>query len=367
MFVPGCNPQVLSCGNDNMVKLWDLTDSNPISAFSGHSSYVRSIDCSSVSSTVVSGSVDNTVCLWDPRESSAHPVKTFSFNDPVERVLFFSRGSSVAVAHGNSISLIDLVAGKVSLSSISHTHAISCLSWIDQDKRLLSGSLDGSLSIHLPSSLEITHRFSIPGPVTDARVNSDVSRLCIASRDGLLNLRQRKQPQAATEKANDVGSVFNLFEKNSHVIEVNDSTTQMAKFKPQSKSLQPYERALKGFNYSEALDSAFATNNPNVIYSLVSELRRRGALVQSIGGRSVDDIVLVVKGLTKLLTKQSYSDMAVEMLGIVVELYGPLFNANSELSNEVQKSKMIVEQLIGVSRRMVSVEAVIDTLLTNLS
>ena len=55
--------RILSCSNDNKIKLWDKTSGNLIRIFVGHQNWVKSIAFSPNGQLIISGSLDKTMKL----------------------------------------------------------------------------------------------------------------------------------------------------------------------------------------------------------------------------------------------------------------------------------------------------------------
>lgn len=71
----GCASQILSCGADKTVILWDVCTGSAVRRFRGHASHVLCVRYNEESSFALSGSRDNTVMGWDVRSRSIDPVQ----------------------------------------------------------------------------------------------------------------------------------------------------------------------------------------------------------------------------------------------------------------------------------------------------
>ena len=62
--------------NDNRVLIWDMETGEELAACEGHSNSVTSVAFSPINNTVLSGSRDGTMRLWNWRAGSGHPAGT---------------------------------------------------------------------------------------------------------------------------------------------------------------------------------------------------------------------------------------------------------------------------------------------------
>ena len=65
---------LVSGSGDNTVKLWDLQTGGVVKTFQGHTNMVTSVSISADCTTIASGSIDNTVCLWDTQTGECHCI-----------------------------------------------------------------------------------------------------------------------------------------------------------------------------------------------------------------------------------------------------------------------------------------------------
>jgi len=65
---------LVSGSRDNTVKLWDLQTGGVVKTFQGHTNMVTSVSISADCTTIASGSIDNTVCLWDTQTGECHCI-----------------------------------------------------------------------------------------------------------------------------------------------------------------------------------------------------------------------------------------------------------------------------------------------------
>lgn len=165
--------QVLSCSDDNTVKLWDVPSQTPISTFTSHTDYVRSGQVSTSSPhLILTGSYDGTVRLFDTRSGDSEMVLggadgiSSKSTTPVEQVLMFPSGTVALSAAGPILRVWDLVAGGRCTRALSnHQKTITSLSFDATASRLLTGSLDHMVKVYDVGTYNVVHTMRYPAPV----------------------------------------------------------------------------------------------------------------------------------------------------------------------------------------------------------
>ena len=77
---------LVSGSDDKTIKLWDMQTGGVVKTFHGHADWVRSVSISSDCTTVTSGSDDKTICLWDIQTEECHHV--VEQQDEVYHIMF---------------------------------------------------------------------------------------------------------------------------------------------------------------------------------------------------------------------------------------------------------------------------------------
>ena len=95
---------LVSGSDDKTVKLWDIQTGGVVKTFSGHNSYICDVSISVDCTRIASGSHDNTVHLWDIQTGECHKTikqqdtawyLSFSPTDPQHQYLMFICGGKV--------------------------------------------------------------------------------------------------------------------------------------------------------------------------------------------------------------------------------------------------------------------------------
>lgn len=327
--------QVLSCSDDTSVKLWDIPSQTAISTFTDHTDYVR---CGQVSTSnphiVLTGSYDATVRLFDSRtgqcemtmrepESAGDTVKT-----PVEQVLMFPSGTVAISSAGPILRAWDMVAGGRCVRALSnHQKTITALAFNGSANRLLTGSLDHMVKVYDVSTYQVVHTMRYPAPILCLAISPDETHLAGGMADGTLSIRRRQH------KPEEADVTFNL----TNFIGYETTKTNGIEHKPswdndelriesrRMKRLKEYDKLLKAFKYSAALDSVLRKQVPPTIsFSLIHELIHRDGLKAALAGR--DDVLLepVLRLLLKYATDPRFGDIVCTIASIVIEMYRPV-------------------------------------------
>jgi U3 small nucleolar RNA-associated protein 15 len=107
-------------------------------------------------------------------------------------------------------------------------------------------------------------------------------------------------------------------------------------FKVESKRrrrLKEYDRLLKGFKYSAALDSALRKVPPATTFALIQELVYRDGLQSALAGR--DDVLLepILRLLLKYVTDPRFGDIACDVAGLIIEMYAPVLGQSPTIDS----------------------------------
>src|SRR5882724_1707515 len=126
------------------------TDWAPICCvMGGHTSFITSIAFSHDGKRVVSGSDDNTVCIWDAETGQTVSGPFEGHTDRVPSVAFSHDGKRVVSgSYDNTVRIWDAETGQtVSGPFEGHTNAVTSVAFSHDGKRVVSGSDDHAVRI----------------------------------------------------------------------------------------------------------------------------------------------------------------------------------------------------------------------------
>ncbi|EIN10362.1 Trp-Asp repeats-containing protein [Punctularia strigosozonata HHB-11173 SS5] len=346
------NPtQVLSCSDDTTVKLWDVPSQAAVNTFISHTDYVRSGQVApSNPHLILTGSYDATVRLYDARTNECEMVlggsssSSGSAKVPVEQVLMFPSGTVALASAGPILRVYDLVAGGRCTRALSnHQKTVTSLAFDSSASRLLTAGLDQMVKVYDVSTYKVVHTMRYPAPVLCLAISPDETHIAAGMSDGTLSIRRRRPK--ASDSMDDTPFSADALRAGTYESFLGGALSFIGQGKVKSKvksrpigdvdelrveskrkkRLRDYDRLLKGFKYSAALDSVLRKQvPPTTTFSLIQELIHRDGLRSALSGR--DDVLLepILRLLVKHATDPRFGEMVCDVAKVVIEMYTPV-------------------------------------------
>ena len=277
--------RVVGGGDDGIVRIWDFgNDSNkPVHKLVGHGDAVRSILIGK-NNMLVTGSYDHSIRIWDLSEGTEDDDRCLAVLDhgaPVE-VLVTLPGPAgfVASGGGTMVKVWDISSGRLVHEVSEHSKTITSLCIVGdaginsslfaadevatKQSRLVSGGLDGLLRIYDIKSLKCLHGVHLQSPITSLGASRDGMRLIIGFSSGIFSVRQRKREITRKRSmAPRAGTFSHAFRSsNSMLPSIQDFAVNVTS---KRRKLQEYDKSLRKFRYSDALDQALASKQPEAV------------------------------------------------------------------------------------------------------
>ncbi|TFK55918.1 WD40 repeat-like protein [Heliocybe sulcata] len=381
--------RVLSCSDDATVKLWDVPSQSPVATFHDHTDYVRAGQVSAANPhLVLTGSYDTTVRLWDSRSGACEMVMggpdagAGSRNTaPVEQVLLFPSGTAALSAAGPILRVWDLVAGGRCTRALSnHQKTVTALAFDANAGRLLSGGLDHMVKVYDVGTYKVVHTMRYPAPVLCVAISPDETHIAAGMSDGTLSVR-RRQPKASEASSDALFAAAATFEsflggslpgigegkvkskvKSKPVGDVDEMRVESRR----RKRLREYDRLLKGFKYSAALDSVLRKNvPPTTAFALIQELIHRDGLRTALSGR--DDVLLepVLRLLLKTVNDPRFGQMACDVASLVIEMYGAVLGQSPLIDSLFLRLRKKVAQELLFQKELLKTKGALDMVLAS--
>jgi len=152
--------RLLSGGFDGTVRLWDVEGGNEIRSFAGHTDPVVSVAFSPDGRRVLAGSWRGNIRLWEA--GTGQEVGNLLLHTETECIVFSPEGTRVLVGVDTAISLWDLETGRKVRTLAGHQKWVRSVAFSPDGKRVLSGSVDGTLRLWDLGSGRLIRSFEMP-------------------------------------------------------------------------------------------------------------------------------------------------------------------------------------------------------------
>ncbi len=185
---------IVSCSNDRLVKLWDVSNNKKLATFTGHTKAVKNAFSILAHQKLISGSADQSVRLWDigtQKQEHHYSLRETALQfDTIFRLARHPHEqTAVAGINNGMVALYDLRKNQFAHCLKGHKSVISALICSDDGNYIASGSWDGNIRLW---DLRMMACSAIVAYHEDwvQNVSSlyDFSRIVSGSRDGTVKL-----------------------------------------------------------------------------------------------------------------------------------------------------------------------------------
>ncbi|KAI8792920.1 U3 small nucleolar RNA-associated protein 15 [Biomphalaria glabrata] len=357
--------RIVSGSDDQTVRVWDIPTEKEVHIYREHQDYIRcGLTSRSSQDLFLTGSYDHTVKLWDARADQS--VLSVNHGLPVESVLMFPNGGIFFSAGGNVIKVWDALAGGKLLATLTNHHkTVTSLCFCSNFERFMSASLDKHVKVYDVATYQVVHTMNYPGPILSHAVSPDDQVLVVGMADKMLSIQRRK-----TESVDHAVK----FQKSQRKRKLRGYAHLAKSFTPspadsvvalkKREILAPYDKHLKHFNHTKALDSALEMvvrkNHPEVTVSVMQELIRRQHIKTALAGRDDSFLRTVLQFIHKNLSNPMFMGTLLDIFNLVLDMYGISELMNSgPLESLLVKIKALINNEV---KLMTSVEEILGSL-----
>lgn len=179
---------LVSGSDDNTIKLWDVSNGREIRTLKGHGEVVRSVAFSPDSHSVATGNSDGTLKLWDV--VSGRELRTLSgHSEAVRSVAFSPDGRSlISGSDDKTVKLWDVSNGREIRTLKGHGEAVSAVVFSPDGKIVASGSYDGTLKLWDEANGKVVRTIKVNMDLPQAVVFSPNGRTIVWCGDNYIKL-----------------------------------------------------------------------------------------------------------------------------------------------------------------------------------
>lgn len=359
--------RVVSGSDDLSCRVWDVASGVELSSFTEHTDYIRAAAPSQLNPDLfVTGSYDHSVKLFDVRSGSS--VMTMQHGHPVECVLLYPSEALLVSTGGRYVKIWDLLKGGKQLVSLKNHHkTVTCACLSSTSNKLLTGSLDRHVKVY-NSSYKVVHNFDFTASILSLAIAPYDEVIAVGMTNGVLSVRHRKHKEENETGQRRKGPAYRVFVKRKNFVPKQDDFLVS---KPVKQHLKKYDKQLKSFEVSKALDTALQTwtrcKKPEVTVAVIMELNRRGTLRNALAGRNEESLTNLLHFLLKHITDPRFSRPLLTVGDIVLDLYHQVIPQSFVVERLLQRLLELLGQEAEVQQQLLQVLGIMDTLFASLT
>lgn len=259
-----------------------------------------------------------------------------------------------------------MVANKViKILSGLHSKTITCL--CNYNNNIITGSLDGHLKIFNNLFSLVSTLNYVPSQILSVTINSKAA--VVGSNDGHVIVRRFKSK---------IDSKIDLSIKNQKKpqryfkFDEDKNTLFVPKEKHETNILPVYDKKLKGFCHSKALDITLMRSKnrkfkPEIVVSMMQELNRRNRLKNALAGRSYSNLKFIIQFVLDYIRDPRFNRVLVDVAILLCDIYGPVVKNSEPLQNMFEKLKLKVNREIKLIQEMFSLSGQLNLIINSTS
>lgn len=312
----------------------------------------------------------------------------------VESVLPLPSGTTLLASAENTISVLDLVAGRPLQLLRNHQKTVTSLALANNGERVLSGGLDGHVKVFETTGWNVVAGFKYPSPILSLGVIAsgtarEDKHLAVGMENGLLSLKTRlsgQQKVAARERAKEMkalmeGKIEEYDKKRKRGkgwekrLRGRDFTGEGADIiidgneRGKIKNMSKWETALRKGQYEKALDLVLEAQNPSKqdTLTLLTALRHRSALRTALNGRDEITLQPILKWLNKTIGDPRHVQLATDVAYVLLDLYSEEMGQSAEIDALVDQLHDKVRRNAEISQQAWSTQGMLEMLMAGTS
>ncbi|XP_033828972.1 U3 small nucleolar RNA-associated protein 15 homolog [Periophthalmus magnuspinnatus] len=357
--------QIFTGSDDYTCRLWDIPNSTELLSYQEHTDYIRCGITSKLNSNLfITGSYDHTLKVFDTRTDKS--VLSMDHGQPVESLLLYPSEGLLVSAGGRYVKVWDLLkAGEPLVSLKNHHKTVTCLCLSSNGQRLLSGSLDRHVKVYNTTTYKVVHNFDYAASILSLGLAPNDESIVVGMTNGILSIKHRKGSEDSKE-----GVVqqrrrpsYRVFVKGKNYVPKQDDYLIG---KPVKEHLAKYDRQLKKFNVSKALDTALETytrtRKPEITVAVIKELDRRGKLKNALAGRDEQGLSRLLSFLIGHVVNQRFAPVLITAADMILDIYRSTIGQSPVIDRQLLRLQDLIEREIDYEQDLLEVLGMLDAI-----
>ncbi|XP_068166204.1 U3 small nucleolar RNA-associated protein 15 homolog [Antennarius striatus] len=357
--------QILTGSDDYTCRLWDIPNATELNSYQEHTDYIRCGVASKLNRDLfITGSYDHTVKLFDARVDKS--VMTMNHGHPVESVLLYPSEGLLVSAGGRYVKVWDLLKGGQALVSLKNHHkTVTCLCLSSNGQRLLSASLDRHVKVYSTVNYKVVHNFDYAASILSLALAPDDASIVAGMTNSVLSIKHRKSLEESKEVSGQPRRrpAYRVFVKGKNYVPKQDDYLVS---KPVRQHLAKYDKQLKKFNVSKALDTALETwtrwKKPEITVAVIKELNRRGTLKNALAGRDEQALSRLLNFLIGNLVDARFAPVLITAAEMILDIYQSIIGRSPVIDRQLLRLQELLEREIDYQQDLLEVLGMLDTM-----
>uniref|UniRef100_A0A672GK43 U3 small nucleolar RNA-associated protein 15 homolog n=1 Tax=Salarias fasciatus TaxID=181472 RepID=A0A672GK43_SALFA len=343
--------QILTGSDDYTCRLWDIPNATELNVYQEHTDYIRCGVTSKLNRDLfITGSYDHTVKLFDARADKS--VLTMDHGQPVESLLLYPSEGLLVSAGGRYVKVWDLLKGGQPLVSLRNHHkTVTCVCLSSNGQRLLSASLDRHVKVYNTTNYKVVHSFDYAAAILSLALAPDDESIVVGMTNSILSIKHRK----SSEESKGASGKNYVPKEGDYLVS-----------KPVREHLAKYDKQLKKFNVSKALDTALQTwtrvKKPEVTVAVIKELDRRGTLKNALAGRDEQGLSQLLHFFIGNLVDPRFAPVLVPAAEMILDIYRSVIGQSPLVDRQLVRLQDLLEKEIDYQKDLLEVLGMLDTL-----
>ncbi|KAM9393040.1 U3 small nucleolar RNA-associated protein 15 homolog isoform 1-T2 [Pholidichthys leucotaenia] len=357
--------QILTGADDNTCRLWDIPNAAELNLYQEHKDYIRCGVTSKLNRDLfITGSYDHTVKLFDARMDKS--VMTMDHGQPVESVLLYPSEGLLVSAGGRYVKVWDLLKGGQRLISLKNHHkTVTCLALSSNGQRLLSASLDRHVKVYNTTNYKVVHNFDYAAAILSLALAPDDESIVVGMTNSILSIKHRKSPEESKDLDGQQRRCpsYRAFVKGKNYLPKQDDYLVS---KPVKLHLAKYDKQLKKFNVSKALDTALqkwnTTRKPEITVAVIKELDRRGTLKNALAGRDERWLSHFLNFLIGNVVDVRFAPVLMTVAEMILDIYQTFVGRSAVVDRQLVRLQDLLARELNYQKELLEVLGMLDTL-----
>ncbi|XP_041855543.1 U3 small nucleolar RNA-associated protein 15 homolog [Melanotaenia boesemani] len=357
--------QILTGSDDYTCRLWDIPNAVELTAYQEHADYIRCGVTSKLNRDFfITGSYDHSLKMFDARMDKS--VMTMDHGQPVESLLLYPSEGLLVSAGGRYVKVWDLLKGGQPLVSLRNHHkTVTSLALGSNGQRLLSASLDRHVKVYNTTNYKVVHNFDYAASILSLALAPDDESIVVGMTNSILSIKHRKSPEESNELTNQQRRrpSYRVFVKGKNYIPKQDDYLVS---KPVKQHLAKYDKQLKKFNVSKALDKALESwtrlKKPEVPVAVMKELDRRGTLKNALAGRDESGLSQLLHFLIGNLVDSRFTPVLATAAEMILDIYHSVIGQSPVVDRQLIRLQELLEKELDYQRDLLEILGMLDTM-----